>query len=94
MTKLARLLRTPFSFLLVETRVEDRAATYVIREHRQGRPLGHILNDPYLRNRLSASQVSRLLERPDLVHVLGEDVCRELREELDREAAGSVVLSS
>lgn len=79
MTALARLLRTPFSFLLVETRTEDRAATYVVREHGRGRPLEDILADPYLRDRLSADQITRLLERPDLVHALGDDVCRELR---------------
>lgn len=87
MTKLAWLMRTPFSFLLVQTRAEDRAATYVIREHRRGRCLEDILDDPYLRNRLSVGQIARLLEQPDLVHVLGDDVSRELHALADQFSA-------
>ena len=46
--------------------------SYVTREHRRGRRLAEILQDRYVQNRLSPQQQSRLLERPDVVHALGE----------------------
>jgi hypothetical protein len=44
----------------------------VTREHRRGRRLAEILQDRYVQNRLSPQQQARLLERPDVVHALGE----------------------
>ena len=52
----------------------DSLAAYVIREHRSGRPLEEILEDPYLKNRATDEQRLRLLERPDLIRAVGEDV--------------------
>jgi hypothetical protein len=52
----------------------DSLAAYVIREHRVGRPLEEILEDPYLKNRATDEQRLRLLERPDLIRAVGEDV--------------------
>jgi hypothetical protein len=52
----------------------DSLAAYVIREHRAGRPLEEILEDPYLKNRATDEQRLRLLERPDLIRAVGEDV--------------------
>jgi hypothetical protein len=52
----------------------DSLAAYVIREHRQGRPLDEILEDPYLKNRATEEQRLRLLERPDVIRAVGEDV--------------------
>jgi hypothetical protein len=51
---------------------EEALAHYVIREHRAGRPLDEILEDPYLKNRASDEQRLRLLERPDVIHAVGE----------------------
>jgi hypothetical protein len=52
----------------------DSLAVYVIREHRSGRPLQEILEDPYLKNRATDEQRLRLLERPDVIRAVGEDV--------------------
>ena len=71
MVTLTTLLRSPFSFLFAETRNEDRVAVYLVREHRRGRALEHMLHDPYVRSRLSEREIGRLLERPDLVRTLG-----------------------
>jgi hypothetical protein len=49
-------------------------ADYVIREHRRGRPLQEILQDKYVTNRCTPEQVSRLLDRPEVVHAVGDDV--------------------
>jgi hypothetical protein len=52
---------------------EEALASYVIREHRKGRPLEEILDDPYLKNRATDEQRLRLLERPEVIRAVGED---------------------
>jgi hypothetical protein len=70
-------LRNPFSFLFARSAAEDRLAQYVIREHRHGRPLAEILEDPYVRNRATEEQRRRVLQRPDVIHAIGESVAAE-----------------
>ena len=72
MLKLSSVLRNPFSFLFARSSQEDRLAAYVIREHDRGRSLNEVLDDPYVRNRATPQQVARLLDRPDVIHALGE----------------------
>jgi hypothetical protein len=67
-------IRGAFSFLSSRTRNEERMAEYVIREHRRGRPLREILDDNYVTNRCSADQIKRLLDRPEVIHALGDDL--------------------
>jgi hypothetical protein len=74
MARLAALFRNPFSFLFTRSSHEDRVAAYVIREHERGRALGEILEDPYVRNRCTPQEVKRLLDRPELIRALGDDV--------------------
>ena len=54
----------------------------MIREHHRGRPLNDILEDHYVTNRLSAEQVKRLLDRPDVLHALGEGLVNETKNRL------------
>ena len=68
-----------FSFLQTRSQIEERLAQYVIREHKRGRPLGEILEDSYVKNRCTPEQVKRLLDRPELIHSLGNDVVAEAR---------------
>jgi hypothetical protein len=75
-------LRNPFSFLFAGSSAEERVAAYVIREHERGRALDEILQDPYVRNRLSESQRARLLERPELIEALGRGTVADARERL------------
>jgi hypothetical protein len=70
---LRKFARNPFSFLFTRSSTEDRIAAYLIREHRRGRPLDEILEDPYIRNRTTESQRARLLDRPEVIHALGRD---------------------
>lgn len=80
-SRLAELFRSPFSFLFARSAAEDRVAAYVIREHRRGRRLAEILDDAYVKNRVTPQQRDRLLEREDVIHALGHDVVEEtLRE--------------
>jgi hypothetical protein len=72
MSRLSDLFRNPFSFLFTRSSQEDRLATYVIREHDRGRALDDILDDPYVRNRAQPQQIARVLDRPEVIHALGE----------------------
>ena len=75
-------LGSVFSFLQSRSQIEERLAQYVIREHKRGRPLREILEDAYVRNRCTPEQVARLLDRPELIHSIGNDVVAEARQSL------------
>jgi hypothetical protein len=45
-----------------------------MREHHRGRQLAELREDPFVRNRLSEADVSRLLEHPELVYALADDI--------------------
>jgi hypothetical protein len=77
--RLSQLFRNPFAFLFERSSQEDRLAAYVIREHNRGRALEDILEDRYIVNRLSPSQLQRLLDNPDLVRALGNDTIEAVR---------------
>jgi hypothetical protein len=72
--KVSDIVKTPFGFLFARSRKEDLVAEHVIREHRRGRNLTEILQDAYVTNRLPPEKVQRVLERPDVVHAIGEDL--------------------
>lgn len=71
--------RGPFSFLFAPSKREQYLAEYVLREHAQGRSLADVLADPYVRNRSTPAERERLLERPEVVAAIGENVAAELR---------------
>jgi hypothetical protein len=75
-------IKGAFSFLWSRSQSEERVAQYVIREHHRGRPLHDILEDHYVTNRLSAEQIKRLLDRPDVLHALGESLVNETKNQL------------
>ncbi len=82
MGRLAKLFRSLFSFLGARSTQEERVAAYVIREHERGRSLDDILDDPYVRNRCSPQEVNRLLERPDVIKAIGDDIVEAARQAL------------
>jgi hypothetical protein len=61
---------------------EDRIAAYVIREHDRGRTLQDILDDPYVRNRCSPQERARLLEHPDVLKAIGDDMAEAAKRAL------------
>lgn len=83
---LARFFRGLFSFLGTRSSGEDRVAAYVIREHERGRSLNDILDDPYVRNRCSQQVVARLLERPDVLKAIGDDMAEAAKAAIERQA--------
>ena len=68
-----------FSFLGQRSTHEERVAAYVVREHDRGRSLHDILDDPYVRNRCSEQEVARVLERPDVIKAIGDDMAAQAR---------------
>ncbi len=81
-SRLSSFLRNPFSFLFARSSQEERLAAYVIREHERGRSLDEVLQDPYVRNRASEREVARLLDRPEVIHALGEGTVAPARDRL------------
>ena len=81
MARLSSPFRNPFSFLFTRSSHQDRVAAYVIREHERGRSLTEILEDPYVRNRCTPQERDRLLDRPELIRALGDDVVTAARVE-------------
>ena len=76
-------LKDLFSFLFQRSTHEERVAQYVIREHDRGRPLAEILEDRYVVNRLqSPEQRARLLDRPEIVHAVGQDIAEAAKAEV------------
>jgi hypothetical protein len=59
---------------------EEGLAAYIVREHKLGRSVVEILDDPYLKNRTSEEQRFRLLERPEVIRAIGEDTAAMARE--------------
>ena len=82
MTPLNRTLKSllaPFGFLFTKSSAEDRVAAYVIREHDRGRGIDDILDDPYVRNRMKPTEVMRVIERPDVLRAIGDDMAEAAR---------------
>jgi len=79
MARFGAFLRNPFSFLFTRSSREDRVAAYLIREHDRGRSLAEILEDPYVRNRCTPQERERLLDRPELIRAIGDDVVSAAR---------------
>ena len=78
----SNLIRSPFSFFGARSSKEERLTAYVLREHARGRPLVEILEDPYVRNRSTPHERNRLLDRPEVIHALGQDVVDAVRAEM------------
>ena len=77
MERLTAFFRNPFSFLFASKGSEERVAVYVLREHKRGRSLSDILDDPYVRNHCTDRELARVLERPEVVRALGDDIVAE-----------------
>ena len=86
MGRLSQLFRNPFTFD-VQPGTGKIFVAYVIREHDRGRPLDEILNDRYILNRTTPSQLQRLLDNPDLIRALGKDTIESVRTTMEATAS-------
>jgi hypothetical protein len=82
--RLGSVIRNPFAFLFTRSSAEEQVVAYLTREHRRGRDVADILTDRYVQNRLSPEQQARLLDRPELIRVLGEHDVAAARETFRR----------
>lgn len=54
--------------------VEERVVEYVIREVHNGRRLMEVIEDPYVRNRLTDEKRSHVLENSEIVDALEQEI--------------------
>jgi len=59
---------------LATDEAEERVLEYTIREVNSGRRLSEVLKDPFVRNRLSAERVDHVLENPEVLAALEEQI--------------------
>jgi hypothetical protein len=80
--RLSQFFRNPFSFLFARSTAQDRVIAYILREHERGRALSEILEDPYIRNRTTPQQRERLLDQPEIIRAVGDDVAQAAKAEI------------
>ena len=73
------LARTPYYFIGPRPYREAELAAYIRREHRRGRRLTEILDDPYVHNRGGRALLETVMGNPGLIRSLGEDVADAIR---------------
>ncbi len=54
--------------------VEERVIEYVVREVRSGRRLMEVIEDPYVRNRLNEDKRASVLENPEIVDAIEQEI--------------------
>jgi hypothetical protein len=54
--------------------VEERVVEYVIREVHNGRRLMEVIEDPFVKNRLSSDKVEGILQSAEVVAALEEEI--------------------
>ena len=61
---------------------EDALVRYAVREVAAGRPLAEVMQDPYITNRAGQLDTRRILDRPEVIAAVGDDVLADLRAKL------------
>ena len=78
MTTLADKIQTFLDEIAIDA-VEERVVEYVIREVHNGRKLTDALKDPYVKNRLNEEKLAHVLENPEVVSALEEQIARSFK---------------
>jgi len=71
----------PYFFLAPRPFREERLRSYLLREHRKGRPIADVLGDPYVVRCGSPSFCWSVLEDPRTLRALESDVLDAIREQ-------------
>lgn len=66
-----------------ESARHKRLVEYVVRQVSQGRTLAEVLDDPYITNRISDIERRALLDEPQVVEAVGDDVINEMRRSIE-----------
>ena len=59
--------------------LEERVIEYVIKEVHNGRRLTEVLQDPYVRNRLSEERIQHVMENPEVVGALEDQIAESFQ---------------
>ncbi|MDR3685562.1 MAG: hypothetical protein P4L93_01205 [Coriobacteriia bacterium] len=54
--------------------VEERVIEYVIREVHNGRRLMEVINDPFVKNRLSEEKTQAIFENPEVIDAMEAEI--------------------
>jgi hypothetical protein len=54
--------------------MEERVVEYIVREVHQGRRLMEVIEDPYVRNRLNETKRTEILESPEIIEALEQEI--------------------
>lgn len=73
MTTIAERIKALLDDLATDE-AEERVVEYVIREVHNGRRLTDVLADPFVRNRLSEERIEHVLENPEVVGALEQQI--------------------
>jgi hypothetical protein len=79
MVRGGRLSGTPYFFSRRRTYHEERLLSYIRRQHRRGRHLTEILDDPYVQRCGSRAFVWATLRDTRLIELLEQDVAEAIR---------------
>lgn len=60
-----------------------RHVEYVVRQVKEGRHIAEVLEDPYVTNRVTPLEQRALLEEPEVVEAVGNEVLRDLKAKLE-----------
>ncbi len=59
---------------------EERVLHYIVRELHQGRNVNTILNDPYVRNRVNEAQLDKVLDDPEVLKAVEEELNKAFKD--------------
>ncbi len=71
-----------------ESARHKRLVEYVVRQVSSGRSLSDVLEDPYVTNRINDVERRALLEEPEIVEAVSDDVLTEMRARIESIAGG------
>lgn len=72
-TRMQKIVRDFLESLSLDV-VEERIISYIVREVRMGRKLSAVLQDPYIKNRLTAQQIDDILESPEVLDAIEKEL--------------------
>ena len=81
MVRIGRLSGTPYFFSERRSYHQARLLSYIRRQHRRGRHLSEILDDPYVRRCGSRAFVWATLRDTTLIDLLEQDVLEAIQRE-------------
>lgn len=59
---------------------EERVIHYIVRELHQGRKVAAILNDPFIRNRVSETNLDHVLENEVILQAVEEELSKAFKD--------------